>query len=81
MKAPRKEYSFRDLDEVFVKSLMAKFKENEVPFGPKPQLGDTKRGFDAKQIQQRQASAAQIGGNWWQLPKSGHAVYADKRSG
>lgn len=23
---------------MFVKSLMAKFKENEVPFGPKPQL-------------------------------------------
>lgn len=38
LKAPMKDYTLRDLDEVFVKSLVTEFKDNEVPFGQKPLL-------------------------------------------
>ena len=42
LKEPRKEYKLRDIDDLFVKSLIAEFKYNEVLFGLKPHLAIVK---------------------------------------
>lgn len=42
LKPPRKEFKLRDIDNLFVKSLIAEFKENEVLFGLKPLLAIVK---------------------------------------
>ncbi|XP_015761745.1 PREDICTED: uncharacterized protein LOC107340856 [Acropora digitifera] len=42
LKPPRKEFKLRDIDDLFVKSLIAEFKENEVLFGLKPLLAIVK---------------------------------------
>ena len=42
LKAPRKDCTLRDIDDLFFKSLITEFKDNEVFFGLKPLLAVVK---------------------------------------